>query len=253
MTTSDEKKLLLRQEIENNKQSFHSQLSDINTYYLYSFMLWQTHRNTNFVSGDRIPDGYVQSVMSGIMLDLTKKSPNDMIRLYLRPSVFKTYLSTYELFLSSLISLWLKAHPGILNDSSISFRDFYHASSRERVIDDVIERKIIDILYKNPRDAIKSIYEYLGKKNDGCSLVKDAIAKLAELKALRDVLEHNNSRINKVYLEKAGLHARGKDGETIEVTDDILEESFELLKQIIETISDDFCAKLVNDSKTTRY
>ena len=70
------------------------------------------------------------------------------------------------------------------------------------------------------------------------------INSLAELKALRDVLEHNDGRINKLYLEKAGDKKRGNDGESIEISDDILLESYQLLMEMIEIITKDFHNKL---------
>jgi len=152
---------------------------------------------------------------SNIVRDMISEgSPNIILRLYLRPSVFKNYLSIYELFINNLLSLWLKAYPAILNKHTISFRDFFHALSKERVIDDVIEREIIVILYKNPRDAIKQIYLWLGKKAQ-YNLTPDMIDRFTELKALRNVLEHNDGRINKPYLEIADDKKRGNDGESI--------------------------------------
>jgi len=241
MTDPSENKRRLMQDIEVNYGRHCNLLMDNFSYYCSSDTLWQTYSAKMIADMDPASRNFnMVSVAMRVMI--SEESPNIMLRLYLRPSVFKNYLSIYELFINNLLSLWLKAHPGILSERTISFRDFYHAS-KERMIDDVIEKEIIGILYQNPRDAIKQIYMFLGKKAH-CNLTSDMINSLAELKALRDVLEHNDGRINKLYLEKAGDKKRGNDGESIEISDDILLESYQLLMEMIEIITKDFHNKL---------
>jgi hypothetical protein len=241
MTNDSERRLHLLEKIAANQTRHCNLLKDNRAYYFNSVRIWWAYnaqREAEMDSAQHLRLSEAEHV------GFSEKSPNDVLRDYLRPSVFKNFLSIYELFINNLLSLWLKAHPGILNERSISFRDFYHASSKERVIDEIIEREIIGILYKNPRDVIHFIYRKFLGKNYCDSLTHDMIAGLAELKALRDVLEHNDGRINKPYLEKAGDKKRGNDGESIEISDDILLESYELLTQMMEIISSDFRTKL---------
>jgi len=237
MINDSEKKYRLNRDITANQIRHVNLLKDNRAYYFNSVTIWWTY----YAQLEAKIDDAQQAILSEVeRVDFSEKNPNRVIQRYLRPSVFKNYLSIYELFINNLLSLWLRAYPGILNERTISFRDFYLASSKERVIDDVIEKEIIGILYKSPRDAIHFIYQKFLGKNYRDSLALDTIHGLAELKALRDVLEHNDSRINALYLEKAGDKKRGNDGESIEISDDILLESYELLMEMIEIISGDF-------------
>ena len=236
------KKCRLKQNIENNCVRHSNLLRDNQIYFYHSVRLWRAYYSPMMNDINAVQRHLLQ-LMTEVDI-ISEEFPSVMLRRYIRPSVFKNYFSIYELFTNNLLSLWLKAHPGILSERTISFRDFYHASSKERVIDDVIESEIIGILYKNPRDVIHFIYRKFLGKNYHNSLTHDMIAYLVELKALRDVLEHNDGRINKPYLEKAGDKNRGNDGESIEISDDILLESYELLMQMIEIITKDFLNKL---------
>ena len=243
MTDPSENKRRLMQDIEVNYGRHCNLLMDNFSYYCSSDTLWQTYSAKMIADMDPASRNFnMVSVAMRVMI--SEESPNIMLRLYLRPSVFKNYLSIYELFINNLLSLWLKAHPGILSERTISFRDFFHAPSKERVIDDVISKEIIGILYQNPRDVLREIYKKFLGKNYHDSLTHDLIAGLVELKALRDVLEHNDGRINKLYIEKAGDKKRGNDGESIEISDDILLESYQLLMEMIEIITKDFQNKL---------
>ena len=148
MTDPSENKRRLMQDIEVNYGRHCNLLMDNEAYYSSSDMLWQTYSAIMMAGMD--PGLRNLYMVSNIMRDMISEgSPNIILRLHLRPSVFKNYLSIYELFINNLLSLWLKAHPGILSERTISFRDFYHAS-KERMIDDVIEKEITVFFTKTP-------------------------------------------------------------------------------------------------------
>ena len=71
--------------------------------------------------------------------------------------------------------------------------------------------------------------------NLGCP-DKDQIASIAEIKATRDIFEHNSGIVNQVYLNKAKGKARFGLGESIEISDQYLFDSWKLLSGI--------CAKM---------
>jgi hypothetical protein len=66
---------------------------------------------------------------------------------------------------------------------------------------------------------------------------KDEIDALAEIKAARDILEHNAGVVNKIYLRKAGEKSRYGIGDHIEIEDVYHLESWMLIKKVVQDIT----------------
>ena len=226
------KKEKLIKQLQANRSSYLIRFEGGDVYYDLSLQLWRSNQLLN--------RELIHSVTSVSLLLPEEVTASDMIRKYLRPSTFRNYMSIFELFLVDVIKIWLSHYPDILGKSQLSFQQFLDSTSRETLISDVIEKEVIDILYKDTKAFIKSLYSYLGKNSSACSLSDDDINKLSELKALRNIHEHNNGIINKIYLEKSRTLTRGQEGTFVEIDDDILSECMNLLKTIMQKITDDF-------------
>ncbi len=76
----------------------------------------------------------------------------------------------------------------------------------------MIERHLTSVMYGKP-DA------YLRYASELCGIdISDVVFQdYIEIKATRDLLVHNDSEINSVYIEKVGTKARGKLGDPINV------------------------------------
>ena len=66
----------------------------------------------------------------------------------------------------------------------------------------------------------------------------DEIHRLAEIKALRDILVHNKGIANEIYIEKSMGEARFNVGDLLEIPEQYHRESWQLIKQVISDISD---------------
>ncbi len=64
----------------------------------------------------------------------------------------------------------------------------------------------------------------------------DEVEALAELKASRDVLEHNAGVANATYLAKAGPRARARAGDRIEITDAYFQQSWSLVRAVADAV-----------------
>lgn len=62
---------------------------------------------------------------------------------------------------------------------------------------------------------------------------ENEISALAEIKAARNILEHNAGIVNESYREKAGPKSRYEIGESIELDDDYHLESWRLIKKVV--------------------
>jgi hypothetical protein len=78
----------------------------------------------------------------------------------------------------------------------------------------------------------------------------DEVESLAEVKATRDILEHNAGVVNDVYVRKAGKKARYSVGVRIDIDDAYHLESWRLIKKVVA----DLCtAPLELDQYHNRY
>ena len=82
---------------------------------------------------------------------------------------------------------------------------------KEVLINDIIEKRINEVLYASPKDQLKYFSEALG-----ISIDEKSWNEWVEHKARRDIIIHNSGIINDVYLYKAGSMAIGKKGENFE-------------------------------------
>jgi hypothetical protein len=97
----------------------------------------------------------------------------------------------------------------------------------------VIGKHINELKYKSLRDWFATMNKTV--KLD-CP-TEDELDSLAEVKAARDLLEHNAGVVNDTYLRKAGKKARFAAGKRLEIDDNYYFESWRLIKKIIADIS----------------
>ena len=63
-------------------------------------------------------------------------------------------------------------------------------------------------------------------------------AKLSEMKAARDCLEHNRGVVNRDYVSKAANAARYPEGDRVQIDEPYLMDCFALLRDVIEAMGD---------------
>lgn len=102
------------------------------------------------------------------------------------------------------------------------------ASDLESVWNLITDNELNELRYKNLREWFK----YLERLNNISFPSEEAIGKLCEIKATRDILVHNSGIVNKTYTEKAGSMARSKAGEKIEVSPEYFHNSWDLIRQV---------------------
>jgi len=79
----------------------------------------------------------------------------------------------------------------------------------------------------------------------GCP-ARDQIECLAEIKASRDLLVHNNGIANAIYIDKSMGRARFADGDKLELPEHYHRESWELIKRVVTSVADAAINKLGN-------
>jgi hypothetical protein len=97
----------------------------------------------------------------------------------------------------------------------------------------VILRQLNELRYKHLREWFVAVNKAV--KLD-CP-TEDEIGALAEIKAARDILEHNAGVVNEIYLRKAGEKARYGIGDHIEIEDAYHLESWRLIKKVVQDVT----------------
>jgi uncharacterized protein YdeI (YjbR/CyaY-like superfamily) len=96
-----------------------------------------------------------------------------------------------------------------------------------------VDKELNELKYEKLSDW-KAYLERLVKL--GCPTT-DEIEQLAEIKASRDILVHNNGIANATYISKAGNRARYNDGERLEIPEQYHRASWETTNKVIRDIS----------------
>ena len=99
-----------------------------------------------------------------------------------------------------------------------------HQRDCTAILGGLSERVVRDLAYERPEKWFRYIDSRI---NLGCPDTTQQ-AKLSEMKAARDCLEHNRGVINRDYLNKAGTAARYAEGELVQIDEPYLMECFAL-------------------------
>ena len=155
---------------------------------------------------------------------------------YLTESVFQHLVSFFEDFVFDLLRLWLTAYPaGIPNKDRkpVDLAMVIGASDKDAILEFVIDRELNALKYERPI----AWFRYLNDRVKlGCPN-EEQIERLAEIKALRDLLSHNRGIVNETYIQKAGARARYKLGQRLEVPEPYLRETWTLIGEMVRDMA----------------
>jgi hypothetical protein len=147
---------------------------------------------------------------------------------HLASFAFQRYISVFEAFVFDFLRILLLRNPGSLSGKELKFGAIVSKPDLATVVQEVIDHQLNEIRYAKPKDW----FEFIDKvQRLGCPSA-DEVEGLAEIKATRDVLEHNAGVVTKVYMDKSGKKARFKAGEYVELPDMYLRDCWLLLKKI---------------------
>lgn len=161
---------------------------------------------------------------------------------YLMSSTFQHFVSLFEDFFFELLRFWLAAFPASLSKKQVEIGAVLKAPDKSAIVLTVVDRELNDLKYERLADW----FAYLERlTNLGCPTA-DEIEKLAEIKASRDILVHNNGITNGTYVSKAGTRARYQDGEKLEIPEQYHRASWEAINKVVRDVSAAAMAKVRN-------
>lgn len=159
---------------------------------------------------------------------------------YLARATFQQFVSHFETFMFGFLGAWLNEYPQSLAKKTVEFDEVIGSSNRSEIIDKVVQKELIDIAYR----SVRNWFQYLEKRVHLNAISADEIATLAEIKATRDALVHNNGIVNTIYQQKSGDRARFQIGDPIKISESYHRSSWEMLKSTIKNISQTAIDKL---------
>jgi hypothetical protein len=159
---------------------------------------------------------------------------------YLSSATFQHFVSVFERFVSDLLRLWLTEYPGSLAGNQLKFRTVLDCADKDAIVAAVVDKEVHGLSYQR----LAEWFDYLEKiAKLGCPS-QDQIERLAEVKASRDVLVHNNGIVNVIYLDKSMGRARFSNGDRLELTEHYHRDSWQLIKQVVTEVANAAIIKL---------
>jgi hypothetical protein len=152
---------------------------------------------------------------------------------YLANFTLRQFVSTFEVFFFDFLNRVLVHNPWQFSGRQLDFGTVLKAASRDEVVSNVILRQLNELKYEHLR-------EWFAAMNKAVQLdcpAEHEIDALAEIKAVRDILEHNAGIVNETYRRKAGKRARYEVGERVKLEDAYHLESWRLIKKVVRDVS----------------
>ena len=159
---------------------------------------------------------------------------------YLSTFTFRQFVSAFEAFLFNFLHRLLLKNPWQLAKSQLEFEIVLRAKDRDEVISGMILKQLNELKYNALREWFVAAERAVKL---GCPSA-DEIDTLAEVKATRDILEHNSGVVNDIYRRKAGKKARYAVDDHIEINDTYHLESWRLIKKVVTDVTSAAIAKL---------
>jgi hypothetical protein len=201
-------------------------LDAVHDFFEYSKYVWDSFQ-TLVDQGHR---AVATSVPTGNQIDqdgLLRLAPQ-YIREYLAVFTFRHFVTLFEAWLFDLLHRLLLHNPWQFAARQLDLEVVLKARDREAVISGVILKQLNELRYENLREWFTALNRAIRLDCPG----DDEINRLAEVKATRDVLEHNAGVANETYVRRAGSQARYAAGEPIEIDDAYYLESWRLIKKV---------------------
>jgi len=178
------------------------------------------------------------------MAKRSEEELQNLFRFYLKNGLYEAFListiSRFEVFLLDLLRIIFTHKPKAILHSEEETRQRGYEPPRlelRKILDfhthEDLVRYLTDDKLKNlgNKGAI-SILEFFRKRFQITEVDAEKLAIFAEVKATRDILVHNENKINDQYLSKSGDKARGEIGDSLTVDNAYFISSISVMKRV---------------------
>ena len=162
------------------------------------------------------------------------------VTLQLTEATFQQFLAIFEAFYFDLLQAWLLAYPQNLGGKKLDFKAVLEAEDKEALTRMVVAREVNELSYERPAGW----FVYLETRANLGLPSAEQIARFAGAKATRDALVNSQGVVGSTYLAKAGPLARFDRGDRVEVPEPYHRAIWELLKEMVASLSNAALGKL---------
>lgn len=128
------------------------------------------------------------------ILEEIKKNENIIIL----KSLYIYGVSTFENIMTDTLRYYITSFPGKIKEKSITITKEELINERDFLIEKTIDKAVINLSYESLDKYLKSLTDIF----DIIEIPENITSKLIEIKETRNLITHNNLRINTVYLSK---------------------------------------------------
>ena len=140
-------------------------------------------------------------------------------------------VSRVEAFIQECVTIAVRAYPEkliILSEKSgVPLELFLSHTDRDSLLEDLVSLRCQDLMFGKPKEYLAKAFRVLA-----VDIEEETIHKYIEMKATRDVIIHNNSQINRIYLEKTNELARGQLGDELVIDKKYFSEVIMVAKEL---------------------
>jgi len=165
------------------------------------------------------PDKEIKSIKYNEIIDVGNKFIGDE----LADSIFVLNVSTFENWVLTMLNYRMKDNKTnifIGDDKAVDISIIQESADIDELWDTIIRR----YLQKLPYSGMKSMLLKLLKEFDikHTDMTPDLIDKLNENSLCRNLIVHNQKKVNDEYIQKSGKFAVFKQGDSVEITEKLL-------------------------------
>jgi len=216
------------------------ELNDIYIFVRQAMPLLEDARAVHATSGHKKDRRYyVPSVARSKFARRTDRELRQIYDLFTSSRLYESFLITaigeFEAFLARVLREIMVdypqklsiAVPGIAPCRQVAMDVLLASATREDAVECAISEHLRSVFFAAPSVYIEYVSKVAGVKTDGM-----AFDDYLEIKATRDLLVHNDRKVNGIYLEKAGEKARASLGDTIPVDSKYFDRALATMKRL---------------------
>ena len=148
-------------------------------------------------------------------------------------SIFSYVVSLFEILQTEILTIFLDAFPEKIKKSEFQINKDELSNDLFQIKKEAIEKYIQNLSYNTIYEYMKMFFELLSIK----SINNEATDKFVEIKETRNLLLHNNLKMNSTYQRKAGAKKREAEyDEYLSLRKDYILKSIDTIKTVISHI-----------------
>jgi len=187
----------------------------------------------NIIENESIDSDPEKIELTEMLFDIVKNISEDFIRYEILKNRFLSTYAAFETYLFRSYKSLIIKFPNILSEKTIKVSELFDEEIKADtalIVERVVEKELQQLFYKD----FKGIFDYAKKKfSIDYGISKNLMERLNRTRSFRNLFLHSSGIVNHIFMSKIGDYD-GKIGETIEISENLVDE---LIEPLIECSS----------------